>query len=104
MVLVVTTLLIVSWPVEVFSRDFADPSVLIGGQLDAYAYATNTSHDNVPVLHGNLIDGVALVGDALPRLPAWSGPGFVWAPSVRRAAPGRYLLYCATVERSSGRQ
>ena len=103
-VLIVVTLLIASGPVEVFSGDFADPSVLVAGPFDVYAYATDTPRHNVPVLRGNLVDGVTLVGDALPHLPAWSGPGFVWAPSVRRAAPARYLLYYATVDRSSARE
>jgi hypothetical protein len=101
-VLLVVTLMIASGPVEVFTGDFADPSVLVVGPLEVYAYATNTPHDNVPVLRGSLIDGVTEIGNALPRLPAWSGPGFVWAPSVRRAAPDRYLLYYATVARSNG--
>jgi len=103
-VVIVVTFVIASGPVEVFSGDFADPSVFVTGPTGVYAYATDTAQDHVPVLHGSLFSGVRLVGDALPRLPTWSAPGFVWAPSVREAGPERYLLYYATLERTSGRE
>ncbi len=98
------TFVLASGPVEVFAGDFADPSVLVVGPLDVYAYATDTAHVHIPVLHGTLTGGVTVVGDALPHLPAWSGSGYVWAPSVDRTGPDRYLLYYATLQRSSGHE
>ncbi len=101
---IVLALILASGPVEVFSGDFADPSVLIVNPFEVYAYATNARGDNVPVLRGTLVGGVTLVGDALPRLPRWSAPGSVWAPSVRQTGPDAYFLYYATRDRRTRRQ
>lgn len=80
--------------VPVYDGDFADPYVLrVGDRF--YAYSTNTDDDHIPVL---LVDGsvaAQYLGDALPTLPAWSDPGYVWAPAVL-AAEDEYVLYYVT--------
>lgn len=86
----------------VYCHDFADPFVLRDGG-SYYAYATNTGDDHIPVLTSGGLFGTAKRTDALPKLPAWSGPGFVWAPAVL-ARPGGYVLYYATRNTSTGAQ
>ncbi len=84
----------------VFPGDFADPFVL---ELDAafIAYSTNTLNENVPVLRASA-NGVEALGDALPALPEWSTPGFVWAPTVLER-DGTFVLYYTTLHAESGR-
>jgi Glycosyl hydrolases family 43 len=87
----------------VFDGDFADPSAIVAGNL-VYAFATNTPFANVPFGKSTGKGHAALSGDALPKLPTWSQPGSVWAPSVIARGPSTYDLYYATRDRSSGRQ
>ena len=86
----------------VYCADFADPFVLIRRNR-AYAFATNTAAQHVPVLAGGGLLRAARLGDALPRLPAWSKPGNVWAPAVV-SQDGRYLLYYTTTVTATGQQ
>jgi beta-xylosidase len=86
----------------VYCHDFADPSVLRVGDA-YYAYATNTADRHVPVLYGAGFLDSQHVTDALPRLPAWSSPGRVWAPSVIADSHG-YTLFYSTADRATGRQ
>jgi beta-xylosidase len=86
----------------VFCNDFADPSVLRVGDA-YYAYATNTADHHIPVLYGGGFLDSRNVRDALPRLPAWSSPGRVWAPSVVADANG-YTLFYSTAERATQRE
>jgi len=86
----------------VFCNDFPDPFVLRVG--DAYdAYATNTDGFNVPVLSTHGLFGTGTRVDALPQLPLWSTPGWVWAPSVL-PRPSGYVLYYTTRDTASGQQ
>lgn len=80
--------------VPVYEGDFADPYVLRVGD-SFYAYSTNSDDANVPLLvvKGNL--AAEYLGDALPKLPGWSDPGFVWAPAVLASDEG-YVLYYVT--------
>jgi hypothetical protein len=83
----------------VYCHDFADPFVLRDG--DSYsAYSTNTDDDHVPVLTAGGLFGTAQRHDVLPELPAWSSPGFVWAPGLL-ARPGGYVLYYTTRPKGS---
>lgn len=80
--------------VPVFNGDFADPYVLRVGD-SFFAYSTNTDDANVPILVVEDPLAARYLGDALPKLPEWSDPGFVWAPAVL-ADVERYVLYYVT--------
>lgn len=85
-----------------FVGDYADPFVLTVGD-DIYLYTTNTLILNVPVLGAEAGQSAVTIGDALPRLPAWTSPGMVWAPSVL-AVDGGYVLYYTSRHDDSGLQ
>ena len=78
----------------IYDGDFADPYVL---RVDDtfYAYATNTATANLPVIVVRNSPTARYYGDAFPTLPAWSEPGFVWAPAVLALDDG-YVLYYST--------
>jgi beta-xylosidase len=86
----------------VHCHDFADPFVLRVGDT-YYAYSTNSEGEHVPVLTSGGLFGTARKKDALPELPAWSAPGFVWAPSVLQRGNG-FVLYYATRVNGTDRQ
>ncbi len=86
----------------VYCRDFADPFVLRTGDT-YFAYSTNTESDHVPVLTSGGLFGTARRADALPTLPSWSAPGFVWAPALL-PRPGGYVLYYTTQDKGTGRE
>jgi hypothetical protein len=86
----------------VYARDFPDPFVLRAGST-YFAYATNASGSNVPVIRSTDLRTWSRLHDALPQLPAWSQPGRVWAPSVL-PRPGGYVLYYATRNRATNQQ
>jgi beta-xylosidase len=86
----------------VYCHDFADPFVLREGD-SYYAYSTNTGTDNVPVLTAGGLFGTPSRHDVLPKLPAWSKPGMVWAPGLLQR-PNGYVLYYTTEETSTGRE
>ncbi len=87
----------------IYNGDFADPYAL--RTPDAlYLYATNTTSTSfapgahIPVIElpqSSAFRGRYL-GDALPVLPAWTVPGYQWAPSVWARPDGTYVLYYAT--------
>ncbi|HEX9529761.1 MAG TPA: glycoside hydrolase family 43 protein [Acidimicrobiales bacterium] len=77
-----------------YGRDFPDPFVLwTGTSYDAFA--TQGQGRNVQVITSPDLAQWSALPDALPQLPSWSEPGFVWGPSVLRR-PGGYVLYYAT--------
>jgi len=86
----------------VYCRDFADPFVLRVGNT-YYAYATNNQDDHIPVLTSSGLFGTAHIAEALPKLPAWSTPGGVWAPAVL-PRPDGFVLYYATLVDGSNRE
>ena len=86
----------------VYCHDFADPFVLREGG-SYFAYSTNTGNEHVPVLTAGGLFGTAKRSDVLPKLPVWSAPGYVWAPSVL-PRPGGYVLYYTTRSASTGAQ
>src|SRR5437868_4514274 len=55
----------------VLARDFPDPDVLKVGDT-YYAYATNSDNLNIQTVRSTDLVHWDLVGDALPRLPAWA--------------------------------
>ncbi len=86
----------------VYCDDFPDPFVLrVAGSY--YAYSTQSSGYHVPVLATHGLLGSGGRREALPTLPSWSAPGWVWAPSVL-PLDGKYLLYYATRSSALGRQ
>jgi hypothetical protein len=89
----------------VYCEDLADPFVVVDGTLRRryLAYGTNTEDDHVPVLLSGGILRSESIAEGLPRLPAWSTPGAVWAPSVLRR-DDVFVLYYATTHVVSGRQ
>jgi beta-xylosidase len=88
----------------VYARDFADPFVLVA-ESRYYAYATNTSSANVPILESHDLTVWTPSGDAMPALPAWaeSGKSLTWAPAVI-ALNGGYVLFFTARDHRSGRQ
>jgi beta-xylosidase len=68
-----------------------------------FAYSTNNTEYHVPVLTSGGLFGTARTKDALPTLPAWSAPGYVWAPAVL-PRPGGFVLYYATRVAGTNRQ
>jgi arabinan endo-1,5-alpha-L-arabinosidase len=85
----------------VFAHDAPDPSIILGGDGLYHLYSTQSSYGrwaNIPMLTSPDLVHWQFVGDALPRLPAWS-EGQSWAPHIDRAGNG-YRLYFATQTRS----
>jgi arabinan endo-1,5-alpha-L-arabinosidase len=80
--------------------DAADPFVVVDGR--PWLFTTNNAAGNVPVVTGAGTDDV-VVSDALPVLPAWSVPGFTWAPAVTPTDDGWVLAFTAR-HRASGHQ
>lgn len=95
-----------------YTGDFPDPSVLKVGRRYV-AYGTTTSGRNLPVLrstnlrtwHARTASRTSPTGDALIRVARWARGvrrshgrvrGSVWAPSVTRLGPHRYVLAYAT--------
>jgi beta-xylosidase len=89
-------------PSPVYEGDFPDPC-LLPGQDRYYAYATNTRGVNVQLMVSTDLASWAYLGDALPALPAWAGPGYTWAPAVAPVAD-RFVLYYTVRHAASGRQ
>ncbi len=83
-----------------WSLDFADPSVLV---VDGRYHAYRTSGERMPSIVSDDLVTWRDAGDALPELPAWSEPGFLWAPAVLPRGDG-YVLYYTTRETASGLQ
>ena len=81
--------------------DAADPFVVVDDGRP-WLFTTNNAAGNVPVVTGAGTDRVVL-SDALPVLPAWSVPGFTWAPAVTPTDDGWVLAFTAR-HRASGRQ
>lgn len=99
-------------PGQVYRGDFPDPTVIkVGTRF--YASSTTSYGLNVPALssadtvswYARAASTSAPAGDALPRTASWSAgeekpdgrfKAPVWAPSVARISPGRYVLAYAT--------
>ncbi len=89
-----------------YCEDLADPYVLRVDQLLGellLVFGTQTSSAQVPVWQSGELLRSEQVGDALPKPPAWSRPGGVWAPSVLEH-DGQFVLYYTTTHAASGRQ
>jgi len=87
----------------VYGNNFADPDVIAVGD-EYYAFATNGPLGNLQTLRSKDLVTWGQVGDALPRLPAWTSPGRVWAPEIAVHAPDRYVAYYTTAHNESHRQ
>lgn len=102
-------------PGKKYAGDFPDPTVIrVGGRY--YASSTTTDGLNLPTLisanlriwQARTATTVNPSGDALLHTPVWSArrkrrdgryTATVWAPSVTRMGPGRYVLAYATRHR-----
>jgi beta-xylosidase len=88
----------------VYDNDFPDPHVL---RVDDtyYAYATNTSNSNIPVLRSTDLAVWERLGDALPALPEWASPnqGLTWAPGAIQIGE-TFVLYYTTRDTTSDKQ
>lgn len=81
----------------VLDADFPDPAVILAPDGFYYAYATQTLRDghwvNIQVARSSDLVHWELLGDALPRKPAWAlQTQDFWAPYVLRDGE-RYLMY-----------
>jgi hypothetical protein len=56
---------------------------------------------NVPMLSGTAVGGWGPVFDAMPSLPAWSAPGFTWAPDLHHFGSTFVLYFTALVKSTS---
>lgn len=75
-------------------ENFPDPTFIeVNGTY--YAFATNNGKSNVPrAVSHDFLSWEPTAGDALPKIPAWSGGG-VWAPDVVQLDDGSFLMYFA---------
>ncbi|HLX89000.1 MAG TPA: family 43 glycosylhydrolase, partial [Acidimicrobiales bacterium] len=89
----------------VYDHDAPDPDVIRvtsgGGATTYYAYTTNSGGDNVPVLSSSDLRSWVPAGDALPHLPAWQSPGFVWGPGVAQFG-ATYVMYYSSLVTADG--
>ncbi len=87
----------------VHPENFPDPGVL---RADGtwYAYGTNSTAENVPMLASTDLVTWAAGGDVLPGLGRWAARGHTWAPEVAATAAGRYVLYYTARSTATGRQ
>jgi beta-xylosidase len=86
----------------VYRHDFPDPFVLRVGRI-YYAYATDASGYNIPVMTSRDLVHWRGPKEAMPRWAPWTD-GLTWAPSVLRRADGRYVMYYAGHDKVSSRQ
>lgn len=81
----------------VYPYDFPDPDIVdVGGTY--YAYGTNSASGNIQILESSDLTQWTLLGDALPRLPAWAPFGATWAPGVIQIGALFYLYYAVPAE------
>lgn len=94
----------VTYTNPVFPRDFPDPFVLRDGTR-YYAFATNVTGKNVPVLTSTDLSTWTELPDALPVLPDWAkaNASLTWAPSVLRRG-STFVLYFTARSIASGFQ
>jgi hypothetical protein len=87
----------------IYDGDFADPAGLTAGTT-LYFYASSSQRSkydpgaNVPVVALSRGDGFTgkYLGDALPKVPSWTVPGYQWGPDVWARSNGTYVLYYST--------
>jgi beta-xylosidase len=78
----------------VFTLDFPDPHVILVGDT-YYAYSTNASNQNIPIISSNDLATWHRERDGLPALPPWAvlNFGFTWAPGVIQIADDSFVMY-----------
>ena len=75
----------------VYLENFPDPGAILADGT-WYAYGTNNTSQNVPILTSPDLITWTPAGDALPEVGKWAERGNTWAPEVI-ATDGGYLLY-----------
>jgi hypothetical protein len=87
----------------IYNGDFADPTALPNGNT-LYFYASSSQRSkydtgaNLPMVslsRGNGFSG-RFLGDALPKVPVWTVPGYQWGPDVWARSNSSYVLYYST--------
>jgi beta-xylosidase len=86
----------------VIKQNYPDPFILKVGDI-YWSYATNGNGKNVPVATSTDLVHWQFQSDALPVLPKWTKPGFVWAPEVI-SMNDHYVLYYVTRDKASDKQ
>src|ERR1700722_1647258 len=87
----------------IYDGDFADPTAL-PDKNTLYFYASSSQSSkydpgaNVPVIALSRGAGFSgrFTGDALPKVPTWSVPGYQWGPDVWARPDGTYVMYYST--------
>jgi putative cell wall-binding protein/GH43 family beta-xylosidase len=82
-----------------FPDDFPDPFILNAPGDKYYGYATLGPMGNVQTISSTDLAHWTKVGNALPRMPAWSDATYVerlWAPAVVERS-GSYVMFFAAV-------
>src|SRR5579864_1460021 len=85
-------------------NDVGDPFILRAGPT-YFLFGTTDWQSNVPTATSSDLQHWQQAPDSFPVLPAWAAHSIsmTWAPSVV-VTGGRYVMYVATEEASSGRQ
>jgi len=86
----------------VYRLDFPDPYIVRLATF-YYAYGTQAGGMNLPALRSADLCNWALIGDVLPRVPAWAAVGRTWSPAAF-ASGDSHVLYHAVQDAESGRQ
>lgn len=86
----------------VYLENFPDPGVILVDRT-WYAYGTNDTAANTPVLTSPDLVTWTPAGDALPEVGGWAARGNTWAPEVIAGAGG-YLLYYTARSTATDRQ
>jgi len=76
---------------QALDKDFPDPTLLKDGNT-YYAYGTISAGFNVPMATSTDNKTYSLVGDALPKLPAYANGKVVTAPTVVKLG-NQYVMY-----------
>jgi beta-xylosidase len=89
----------------VLGQDFPDPFILRQGST-YFAFATNAGSSNVQAASSTDLAHWNVLGDALPRLPAWAvaNAGLTWAPSILQLGPASFRMYYTARDSASGFQ
>jgi len=93
-----------SYDNPVYDHDFPDPAA-IPVDTGYFAYSTNSSSVNIPVIESADLATWEQVGDAMPALPKWAALGFgnTWAPGVIQIGDS-YVMYFVDHDQASNFQ
>ncbi|MCJ1401426.1 hypothetical protein MMC11_004639 [Xylographa trunciseda] len=92
-------------PGAVIASNFADPAFITVNNLH-YAFSTNHQGMNVPMASSVDMIGWTLLGEAMPKVGAWSTGKAVWAPHVvqlpsQNNQPGTFVMYYTALSKAN---